>query len=394
MEVVIERLDDFGRGIAYIDDKICFVENALVGEKVDIKIISEHSKFLEAKVLKYIDKSQDRIEVKCPYYDICGGCNLCHLKYKEENKFKLEKVKNVFKKFSNIDIDITDIKSSNEYNYRNKIILHGDNKSLGLYSNKTHNIVDIKSCLLCSSTINQIIKKIRKIGISGIKNVLIRVSNDDKNSILNISGDIDINKYNNISNVLIYNGKLISNDSSIISNIGEKKYYLSTNSFFQVNRLLVDDLYKEVKDNIIGTKILDLYCGTGSIGIYIDSNNITGIDNNTSNIHDANRNLELNNISGEFYLADVEDIIDRFDNFDTVIVDPPRSGLDKETISNLMRINSKRIIYVSCEPITLVRDLALMTDKYEVSKVKVFNMFPRTYHCESVTILCRKTIEK
>ena len=308
MEVVIDRLDDFGRGIAYIDDKVCFVENALVGEKVDIKVISEHSKFLEAKVVKYIKKSKDRVEVKCPYYDICGGCNLSHLKYKEENKFKLEKVKNIFKKFSNIDIDI--------------------------------------------------------------------------------------NKYTGISDVLIYNGKLISNDSSIISNIGEKKYYLSTNSFFQVNQLLVDDLYKEVKDNIIGDKILDLYCGTGSIGIYVGGNNITGIDNNTSNIHDANRNLELNNISGEFYLADVEDIIDRFDNFDTVIVDPPRSGLDKETISNLMRINSKRIIYVSCEPITLVRDLALMIDKYEVSKVKVFNMFPRTYHVETISVLCRKTIEK
>ena len=390
----IEKLDDFGRGITHVNDKICFVENALEGEEVELDIIKETSKYIVADVVRYVSKSKDRIKVDCPYYDKCGGCNLRHLKYKDENKYKIDKVNNIINRFSDLNISIDKINYKDEYNYRNKVILHGNDKALGFYSKNSHDIVDVESCLICSNMINQIIDKIRNIGIIGIKEVLIRVSNDDKKSIVHIRGSIDIDKYKDICNVFIYNNKVISNKKSIISNIGNKKYYLSGDSFFQVNRFLVSDLYDEVKENIKGKKVLDLYCGTGSIGIYVCSDNIIGIDNNISNIYDANRNLELNDMSGEFYLADVEDIIDRFNDFDTVIVDPPRSGLDKITIENLKRINSKRIIYVSCEPITLVRDLNLLKDNYDVKSINLYNLFPRTYHVECISVLEQRNVEK
>ena len=159
---------------------------------------------------------------------------------------------------------------------------------------------------------------------------------------------------------------------------------------------LTKKLYDEIKKNVIKLKpknILDLYCGTGSIGIYVCSNldiDLVGIDNNPSNISDAFSNLELNNMKGNFILGDVSKNINLINDYDLVIVDPPRSELDKKTINSLISSNVKNIIYVSCDPITLVRDLDLLNYKYKINSIKLFNMFPRTYHCESVCLLERK----
>ena len=139
-------------------------------------------------------------------------------------------------------------------------------------------------------------------------------------------------------------------------------------------------------------KILDLFCGIGSIGIYIDNGkyDITGVDYSESNIQDAKKNSKLNNSNITYICDRVENVSDKFNDCDLVIVDPPRSGLHKKVIENLIRINSKYIIYVSCNPQTLVRDLNLLNDSYDLKDINLFNMFPRTYHCESVTILKRR----
>ena len=399
MKAKIERLDDFGRGICFYNNKICFVFGVVPGEEVEIEIIKEKKNYYEAKLLEIYTKSKYRCE-GCKYNELCGGCSLDHINLEYENKYKLNKVNNIIKKFSKLNYTVTDIYSLNAMNYRNKIVLHCNKGKLGLYNNNSHNIVEIDECFLVSNKINSIIKKISKIDNKNIDEVLIRVSNDDKKSLIDIKGNINYKKYLGLSDVLIVNDEVISNDDSIITNIGDVKYYVSSNSFFQINMELTKMLYDEIKNSVIKIKpnsILDLYCGTGSIGIYVCNGtdiDIVGIDNNSSNISDAFRNLELNNMQGNFILGDVSKNIIIINNHDLVIIDPPRSGLDKKTINSLINSNVKNIIYVSCDPITLVRDLDLLSLKYKINSIKLFNMFPRTYHVESLALLERKTVER
>ena len=397
MEVKIEKLDNLGRGITYINNKICFIENSLPNEIVDIKITKDKSKYLEGKVIKYIEKSPLRIEEECPYSSICGGCNLNHMCYNDENKFKTNKVKDLITKYANNDPNLVENIVYNDRNYyRNKIILHGKDKELGLYKKETNEIIPIKECLLVNPKINEIIAILNNIN-NGIEEVTIKTSNDNSKVMVSIIGNIkSTNELLNICDVLILNNKYQTNNKVIETNIGNKKYYQSINSFFQVNNTLTKELYNEVLINVKDKnykKVLDLYCGTGTIGIYIKDyvDKVIGIDYNSSNIEDAKINVELNNLNNiEFICDKVENKIDEFTDIDLVIVDPPRAGLDNKTKEYLKKINSNEIIYVSCDPMTLARDIKDLSDIYKVKYIKPFNMFPRTYHCESVAVLERK----
>ena len=397
MEVKIEKLDNLGRGITYINDKICFIENTLVNEIVNIEITKENKKYLEAKVINYIEKSPFRIEEECPYSSICGGCNLNHMCYNDEIKFKNKKIKDIMTKYGNIDSNLVEnIVYSDRNNYRNKIILHGKDNELGLYKKESNEIIPIKECLLVNPKINEIINILNNIN-KGIQEVIIKTSNDNSNVMVSITGEVtSIDELINICNVLIINDKYYTNDKVILTSIGNKKYFESINSFFQVNNSLTKDLYNEVLINVKDKnykKVLDLYCGTGTIGIYIKDyvDSVIGIDYNKSNIEDAIKNKELNNIDNIDFICDkVENKIDTFTDIDLVIVDPPRAGLDPKTKDYLKKINSNEIIYVSCDPMTLSRDIKDLSDTYKVKYIKPFNMFPRTYHCESVCVLERR----
>lgn len=397
MKGKIERLDDFGRGIAYINGKICFIENALPEELVEIKIIKEKKKYYEAKVLNYLEKSNRRQVSNCPYYYLCGGCNLEHISLEEENKFKAEKVKNLLKKFTNINENLVkEIISHNAYNYRNKITLHGQNKKLGLYQKGSNEIVEINECLLVNNKINEIIKELIKININ-ITKAIIKTSNDLTYSMVEIAGEVkNYSHLLDMVDVLIINKKSITKKSKILTTIGDKRYYESISSFFQVNKTLTKNLYDEVSKTvkeIHPNRVLDLYCGVGTIGIYVSEHckEIIGIDYNESNISDANDNKELNQLSNIDFICDkVENRIDSFKDIDLIIVDPPRAGLDAKTRDYLKKINPKAIIYISCDPVTLVRDLNKLETAYQVKYLKPFNMFPRTYHVECVSVLIRR----
>ena len=177
MIVKIERLDDFGRGIAYINNKITFIENALEDEIVEIKIVKEHKKYNEGKVIRYIEKSKIRIDEICPYTNICGGCNLSHISIEEENKYKQNKIKNIINKFTDLDDSvIRDIKCFNELSYRNKITLHGKNNVLGLYTNKSNEVIKVDECLLVNNKINEIINVLNQVN-ENIEEAIIRTSN-------------------------------------------------------------------------------------------------------------------------------------------------------------------------------------------------------------------------
>ena len=400
MKVRIEKLDHFGRGITFIDGKICFVEHALPNEIVELEIIKETKKYILGKAIDYLETSPDREIEKCKYFNICGGCNLEHYNYLKENEFKQAKVQELINKFAKIDIKVNDIIYDEEKNYRNKLTLHGKDKKLGLYKKETNELIEISNCNLVDKRINDIISILQEIAKeSNIEEVIIRVSNDSKKLMIKIKGEVsNIEKLKSIDiDVLIVNDKVYTNSNQIITEIGSKKYYVSVESFFQVNKTLTTKLYNEVKkivEEVKPNKVLDLYCGTGTIGIYVaeHTNEVIGVDYSSSNINDANKNKELNNSNNITFINDkVENVIDSFEsNIDLVIVDPPRAGLDPKTIEHLKRINPTTIIYVSCDPSTLARDLKELSTDYNIKYVQPFNMFPRTYHVENVVKLEKK----
>lgn len=403
MSYKIDRLDDFGRGITFVDNKICFVNNALVGEDVDIEITNKKSKYYEAYSTKINKLSDKRIEVKCPYYKLCGGCHVSHMDYQEELNFKKNKVKRILKKYAKIDNIIDGILETERYNYRNKVTLKVKDGSLGFFQNKSYDLVNIDNCLLCKERINDVIKKLNKLDLQGLNEIVIRCNKDDE-ILLYMIGTVESEDYflenlEEIENIVISdykNVKVLKGNCYIIDQIGSLSFRVSYNSFFQVNSYGVEVLYEIIKEfaKLSGNeKILDLYCGTGTIGMYISkfAKEVVGIEINNNAILDANYNKELNNITNiEFTCEDVSKITHNFQDIDLVIIDPPRSGLSLEAISNILSIKPKKIIYVSCEPITLARDLNVIKEYYDVKKAIVVDMFPNTYHCESVTILERR----
>lgn len=398
MEVKIDRLDHQGRGIAILD-KVTFILNSLPGEIVDIKLVSEKSKYNIGKVLEYKEVSKDRINPICPYFNVCGGCDLMHLSYDNELKYKESKIKDIMHRYAGIEDVEHIVGCDNELYYRDKVSFKVS-KKLGLYQKESHDIVNIDKCYLISNKMNEYISVINTLNLDNVYEVIIRESYDEDMIIFMCDKDINIDTSSFNCNVLKYfNGKYktLKGNNYIIDKIGDKKYKISPTAFFQVNKYQVKKLYDLILNNLDLSKedkVLDLYCGTGTIGIYIANycKEVLGIEINKEAIGDANYNKELNNIDNISFIAGDSKIVENISfKPNKIIVDPPRAGLDKKVIDELIKINPKRIIYVSCDPITLARDLNILKDKYDIIKIIPVDMFPKTYHVECVTVLERKS---
>lgn len=399
MSYVIDRLDDLGRGITSVDGKTCFVSNALPQEEVEIEIVGEKKKYLDARAIN-IKECNDRREPICPFFLECGGCNIMHMKYDMQLKFKENKVKNILNKFASISNVVKDIIPSKEISYRNKVILKVKDGKIGFFKDKTHDLISIDKCLLCKESINRVIKILNNYYLSNIEEVLIRSNYKDEILLCFKGSKIDKNLYDiDVDNIVIVENnkkKIIKGNDFFIDKIGNKLFKVSIDSFFQVNYIAVEELYKIVLEyaSLTGKeKVLDLYCGTGTIGIFLSENakNVYGIEINKSAVDDANYNKELNKISNiDFVCNDVGHEKRRFNNVDLVVIDPPRSGLDNFAINNIVAILPKKIIYVSCDPVTLARDLNILKEKYQIKKVIPVDMFPNTYHVECVCLLMKK----
>lgn len=397
---IIEKIDHFGRGITKINNKIAFIENALPNELVEIKITKETKKYIEGVTTKVIKESSDRTKSNCPYYHECGGCNIRHLEYMKQLKYKEQKVKEILKKFADIETEkIKNIVSGPKENYRNKITLKVKNK-IGLYKKQTYELINIGNCNLVSENINKIISRLNNIELKNIDEIIIRNSYEDK-AILNIKGK-NINKAylkdnlkDYVENIVVYDNdskEIILGEAFIIDKIGTYLFLISDDSFFQVNKYVTTKLYDKVKEyvNESGESLLDLYCGTGTIGIYLSEKfkSVTGIEINKNAIANALENKKINNITNiNFICDDVGKNKRKFENVDVMIIDPPRNGLTKEALKNVLDINAKKIIYVSCDPVTLARDLKILKEFYEIKEITPFDMFPDTYHVETVCLL-------
>lgn len=390
MIVKVDKLSHDLRGITKINNKITFINNALLGEIVDIKLINEKKNFNEAKVISYIEKSSDRIENKCPYSDKCGGCDFGYLNYKTSLMYKKNMVINVMKRYAGLDINPSIIPSDDIFGYRNKISLKISNGKLCLIEENSSNCISINKCLLVNDNINKIIKILNDCDLYGIFDIVIRgtyeimviINGDD------INNDIICRLDGNVSSI-VFNGNVIYGKEYINILVDKFKYAIYPNSFFQVNTCMIKWLYDEVKECAgSGHSLLDLYCGAGTIGIYLADNfdDVHGIEINYDAITGANVNKKINNIKNiSFDMVNANNIL--INNYDVIVVDPPRGGLDKKTITNLLNSGAEKIVYVSCSAITLARDIGMLKEEYVLDKITLFDNFPNTKHVESVCLL-------
>ena len=382
-EVIIESVDDIGNGVTRINNIVVFVPYTLSNEKVKIKIVSISKRFAVGKVIEFITKSDKRCEVKCNCYNECGGCNFLHINFNDELSIKINYINKLF------NTNINTVLTNNEYNYRNKATFHIKDGKIGYYSEKTNNIIEINNCLLLDNRINDIYNYLKEHELSTISEVIIRVTTND--IMIVFKGEkYDINDIINHFNItsIYLNDKLIYGESYIIEKIDNIKYSIYPDSFFQVNKDNMKIMYDKTREYAgYGNNLLDLYCGTGTIGIYLKDNfkHIDGIEINKDSIKNANINKKLNNINNiNFVCGDAS--IAKNNNYDVIIVDPPRSGLSKKVIDFLNKSNSKRIVYISCNPKTLKRDIDLLNN-YKMIKLEIINMFNKTKHIECITLL-------
>ena len=402
-DCVVDRLNHQGKGICVVDGRVVFVSDCLPGEHVKIKIDHVSKKFVSGIVIDRLSDSSSRVDVKCPYYSFCGGCDIMHMSYSFQHDFKFNKVKDIIKKFVHEDIKINEVSYDHQFYYRNKATFHVK-EGIGFYKDKTYDLINIDKCMICSNEINNILGILKKMNLSGIDSVVVRSSYYDKSVmvIFSVVGKIVENYLidslkDNVSSIYIKSDKykLIYGSEYIADMIGDKKFVISPDSFFQVNTPMAYKLYSKVKEyagNIDDCNVLDLYCGTGTIGLFVGGKSLIGVEINESAIHDANINGNLNDIScAKFYCGDSGKVLKKLDkNFDVVIVDPPRSGLSELSINEVISVGSNRVVYVSCDPVTLARDLNIFKECYDIKEISLFDLFPNTHHVESVCLLKKK----
>lgn len=442
-EFIVDIIDNGyqGEGIAKIDNFAIFIPGALKGEKVKIVIVKVLKSHAFGKVLEILKKSDYRVEVDCKTYKRCGGCNLRHIRYNETLLIKRNIVQNLVNKNLSSKPKVQETLGMDEpYNYRNKaqypVGQDKENKPIiGVFANRTHEIIPIENCLIQNEKTEEIAKFIinyfseNNISVYNeeIRNGLIRhiVTKIGKKTneimvIIVINGDEipnekefvkvltqnfpkiktivkNINKNN--TNVILGKKNInLYGDGYIKDKLGDLIFKISPASFYQVNPVQAEKLYKIGIESANITKediVFDLYCGIGTISLFMAkyAKKVYGVEIVEEAIKDAKENAKLNSIENtEFIAGDVEEVLNNLINNkkitpDIVMVDPPRKGLDNTSIQNIIKIKPKRMIYISCNPATLVRDLKELEKIYEIKEIKPVDMFPFTSHVEVCALL-------
>jgi 23S rRNA (uracil1939-C5)-methyltransferase len=391
-KMLIKALNDQGKGITYLNNKIVFVDNALPGEDVEIKVIKETSKYILGKVTKYLKVSPQRVKPLCPYFDECGGCQLLNLNYADTIKYKETKLTNILNKFANITYPIKVITNEHSLNYRNKITLKIKGGKVGYFKEKSQEIVEVKNCLVASKGINAFIPYIPSFNILNGE-VVIR-SNYNAELLINFITDdpLILPKMPSLKVVgILKNGQILKGEDKFMELIDNHFYQVSYDSFFQINPYITSKLFKIINEHIIpNSNVLDLYCGVGTLGLSLTSvKNLYGIEVVPNAIINALTNAKINQKSNAKYLlGDVSEVINKItDQIDVIIIDPPRSGLDKKIINTIITIKPEQIIYVACDPITLARDLKELMVYYQIDYLTGLDMFSFSYHVETIAIL-------
>ena len=428
--IEIDSLGSSGEGIGSFEGYKFFVENALPQEKVKILPLIRKKNYGTAKLLEVLSPSLDRKDPICPHFSSCGGCQLMHLSYEKQLEFKRQKVIDALRKIGNIqDAEVSTCHPSpQKLNYRNKIQLPArieDRKiSFGLYEKKSHHLIPIDECKIHCSIGEKIYQKIiAKIPINlPIRHLLIKSSSFSQKSLI-----IFVSKEKPNQDWIDFGKKLISTFpeiAGVIHNLHdttenvilgrtfyplagvdflEEKLYdltfqISSASFFQVNPRQAEILYQravQLADLKGYETVLDAYCGVGTLSLFFARHvkKVIGVESVSFAVKNAKKNSQLNQISNcSFFCSFAERFIQSLEEkIDLLLINPPRKGCEESFLQKIKDLGPKKIIYISCDPATLARDLKIIRSfDYEISRVEPLDMFPQTAHVETIVLLEKK----
>ncbi len=439
--VEVEKITNLGAGIAKVDGFVVFMSDACPLDKVKIKITKVNKNYANAKIIQIIEESPYRIKPFCPLQKVCGACQLQFIDYDYQLKVKKQIVEETIKNIGNLDIVIQEVVPSPEIkNYRHKIqypVSETKNSKrilAGYYKPGTHEIVNIKYCPIqpeiCDRIINFIRAKAFDFGISGFnekhhsgdlrhvvirsskatgKNLVVLVVNATKSferlkdfakciyeEFKEISG-VCVNFNSKKTNVILGNkSECLYGKNFVEEKILDKTFKIGPNTFFQINPKSAENIFKYVKEHLVQTfdkpTVLDAYAGISSFGICVSDvcKIVVTVEENKESTELARetaldnrvKNIEIHNQDAAKFFKNEKR------QFDAIILDPPRKGCSKESLDNAVRLSKSEIIYVSCNPATLARDLKYLTEKgCTVESIQPFDMFCHTYHVENVAII-------
>ena len=437
-----------GEGIAKIDNKYpIFIEGALKGEKVKVRIVKVNKNFAYGKLMEVLEASEERVNPPCAIYKRCGGCKLQHASYKAQLDFKWDRVKDCVSKIGKLDPSIVKypLGMENPWRYRNKVqlpigLINGEVK-IGFFAPRSHDIINMESCLIQDEIGDKVVKltrewiekfNIRPYNVDGeydekgiVRHIMIRrgfttnevmvvlVTNGEKLPhkeefvdlmVKNIPGIKSVIQNINLkkTNVILgLESKTLWGEDTISDYIGDFRFNISPLSFFQVNPTQTEVLYGKALEyaNLTGNEeVFDAYCGTGTITLFLSqkAKKVYGVEIIPQAIDNAWINAKENKVENvEFFVGESEvvipDLINKGVKADVVVVDPPRKGCDKKLLDAITNINAKKIVYVSCDPSTLGRDLQVLEENgYKTLEVQPVDMFPNTSHVENVAKLIKK----
>ncbi|GIN63768.1 putative RNA methyltransferase YfjO [Robertmurraya siralis] len=442
--LTIKRLGINGEGVGYFKRQVVFVPGALPGEEVVVEATKVQPKFAEGRIKKIRKKSPYRVQPPCPVYEECGGCQLQHLRYDQQLKEKRDIVIQALERHTKLPVAQIDIRETigmdDPWNYRNKSQFQVGSRDgqilAGLYGINSHKLVNIQQCVVQHPLTNKATEAVKQIlqdlkipiynersrkGI--VRTIVARVGiQTGELQIVLITSqknlpqqDLLVERIKKavpevrsiVQNVNGQKTSLIFGDQSITlegtdfiqETLGDLQFELSARTFFQLNPEQTIRLYNEVKNaaGLTGTeKVVDAYCGVGTIGLWIaeQAGEIRGMDIIRESIEDAKKNAERHGIKhAKYVVGKAEEIMPKWVKQgwkpDVVIVDPPRTGLDQQLLKTILQVKPKKVVYVSCNPSTLAKDIAVLAPKYKVEYMQPVDMFPQTAHVETCVMLCR-----
>ena len=422
-----------GEGIGYDHGVPVFIPGALMHETVDVKITQEKEKYKTAKLIRVIRKSKDRVEPECRYCDSCRACTLMHLKYERQLNYKKQTLKQALKKYADIDMPVSIIKNDNIYHYRNKFKLpFGMEKGkivTGMYESERGRFVPIEDCIIHEEMLEKVRKQILEImnkyklkaynerTREGYRSLIMRTFNN-KIALVFVVGDntdlepmlSDLTRIEEVSSIYYSvntNKKYINaleNDlvhvfgkNCLNARINDLKLVFTPKSFFQLNTRQAEVLYDEAVSLIDENdeEVLEAYCGVGVMSLMAarKAKHVTGVEIVPDAIDNAKKNSRYNKIDNvDFVVGDsgsVMEEISKEKQLDCLIVDPPRTGLDEKMINSILNSNAKKLIYVSCNPSTLAKNLNVLKEYYNIESIRAIDVFSNTEHVESIVYLAR-----
>lgn len=437
----VEGLSHRGEGVGRFQGYVVFVPGAVPGDRVEVSLVSAKKQYGRGLLTQLIRPSADRIAPPCPVAGQCGGCQLQHLAYEEQLRHKERQVTEAFARIGKMGVQVLPIIGMAEpWHFRNKgqfpVAGGSEGPLVGLYAPRSHDVVTFKQCLIQPPVINDALSVIKdeirrcrlipydeKTHSGDLRHVVIRTNRaqdqlmvivvtrlpqfqgsqcffaDLKHHLPNLRvAAWNINR-ERTNAVFGRETRIISGDSYIEETLGDMSFRISPRSFFQTNVEQTEVLYEEVKKRAAAGPedvIWDLHCGTGTIGLYAgrDAAGVVGVDTIPEAVADAVKNARHNGINARYTVGRAEAVLKKAAadgvKISTAIVDPPRSGCEPLLLESLAQCRTKKIVYVSCNPVTLARDAAILEDLgYALGPVQPVDMFPHAMHLECVVVLSR-----